>query len=210
MDELGIMRTLRNILIAILSSLIISFLLGLAVYGQTNELSEVNPPTPTEALMGGVSPIPHYFPAPDSAEGEAIDAEAALLSAYAQYKLDIRPSPRVLMSDGRIIKWSPDAIEWHIESPFFRVEWTDELTTNTMWETVGYRTGNKLTHNKADGFYRVIPCKRPTLPPTLPAKCRPSPTTDTFLGHTNATTGAKVEYTPRVGGFRRYEEPVNL
>ena len=119
-----------------------------------------DPPTP-----------PHWSPTPDSAEGIELQRQIDELEAYAA---SLRPSPRVVMSDGRIVTWSNEAIEWHIEAPLFKVEWRESLALGE-WEMVGFRSGNKLTHRKPEGFYRVIKIARPTHPPTHPPKRHPNP-----------------------------------
>lgn len=111
--------------------------------------------------------------------GATISMEDVMLAHQAEedeaYEASLWPSPRVLMEDGRIIKWSKESIEWHITAPYYRVQWRASLTDGE-WKTIGYRTGDKLTHGKPEGFYRVTPCKRPTLPPTYPPKRHPDAT----------------------------------
>lgn len=116
-------------------------------------------------------PMPPWSPTPDSVEGVELQRQIDELTEYAA---SLRPSPRVVMSDGRIITWSNEAVEWHVEAPLFKVEWRESLTIGE-WETVGFRSGDKLTHNNAAGFYRVIKIVRPVSPPTHPPKRHPNP-----------------------------------
>jgi len=144
-----------------------------------------------------VPPMPPYSPSPASEEGVLFQAQLDEAEAYAA---SLRPSPRVLMEDGLIIKWSNEAIEWHVEAPYYRVVWAPSLT-NRIWVTVGSRVGGKLTHNKPEGFYRVIPAKRPTLPPTYPASGIPTNSASQVSVRTNAVLN--TGYTRRDGGFRK-------
>ena len=142
-----------------------------------------------------VPPLPSFSPSPDSELGVLFQAQQDAALAYAA---SLKPSPRVLMEDGRIIKWSAEAIEWHIEAPYYRVEWRESLTEGS-WKRIGFRTGDTFTHKKAEGFYRIIPAKRPTLPPTYPPSGLPTNSASVVSVRTNAihNTG----YTRRDGGF---------
>ena len=129
----------------------------------TNDWTQaVSPPSPVDSSGGG-------------------DLSNAL------YQASLRPTPRVLMSDGRIIKWTAEAIEWHVEAPYYRVEWREDLTKGE-WITIAYRTGNRAAHGTPEGFYRVIPVKRPTLPPTRPASRHPTNST-VMMTTGSVTTG---------------------
>lgn len=95
------------------------------------------------------------------------------IDSNAVYQASLQPSPRVLMSDGQIVTWTVDAIEWHIEAPYYKVQWRADLVKGE-WITVAYRTGNRAAHGSPEGFYRVIPIKRPTPPPTHPPQRHPT------------------------------------
>ena len=129
-----------------------------------------DPPTP-----------PHWFPTPDSAEGIELQRQIDELETYAA---SLRPSPRVLMADGQIITRSNEAIEWYVAAPLFEVQWRGSLTEG-VWETVGFRSGVKMTHRKPEGFYRVIKIARPSLPPAHPPKRHPNPPPARAAANTN-------------------------
>ena len=141
--------------------------------------------------------MPPYAPTPDSEAGIELQRQ---IKEAAEYAASLRPSPRVLMEDGRIIKWSAEAIEWHIEKPCYRVEWRASLTEGE-WKRIGFRTGDTFTHRNPEGYYRVIPCKRPTKPPTLPAKRVPTNCPPSLVKSAPALT--TTNYTKRYGGFRK-------
>lgn len=164
------------------AAILIACCLCLGVQATTNE-----PPMPVSSAVE----MPPWSPTPDSVEGIELQRQIDELEVYAE---SLRPSPRVLMSDGRIITWSNEAIEWHIEVPLFKVEWREHLIGGE-WGPVGFRSGNKLSHRKAEGFYRVTRIARPTLPPEHPPKRRPNPPP----ARTDANTAMNRNY----GGFRK-------
>ena len=128
---------------------------------------------------------PHYTPIPASDEGMEIQRQ---IDEAAQYEIDIRPSPRKLFVDGLIVEWNAERISWHIEQPYYRVEWRKSMVDGE-WKTIGYRSGNTLVHGYPEGFYRVVTIKRPTLPPTYPPKRNPLSVPDTRPAGTNQISG---------------------
>lgn len=97
------------------------------------------------------------------------------VDSNAVYHASLRPSPRVLMSDGQIVTWTVDAIEWYVEAPYFKVERCTDLLKGD-WKIVGFRRGSKFTHNLPEGIYRVTPIKEPRKPPTYPPQRHPTNT----------------------------------
>ena len=110
------------------------------------------------------------------------------VDSNAVYQASLRPTPRVIHEDGQIVVWTPEAIEWHIEAPYYKVEWCSDLVKGD-WRIIGFRRSEKFSHNRPDGFYRVTRIHEPTKPPTHPA--RQTPTND----FPQVVTGSDGQYT---------------
>ena len=151
-------------------------LLGWA-FGDTNSTQAISPPLPVSTMSGGGIRLP-----------VAVDSNAL-------YQASLRPTPRVLMSDGLITNFTASVLEWYVEPPYFRVVWKRSLTNE--WKTIGTRIGGKYSGDLMvddQGFYDVIPSKRPTLPPTYPPKRFPTNSvamtgTRTWVVNTNSFHG---------------------